>query len=140
MTNEGKTVKVHYTGQFTDGTVFDSSREREPLKITVGEGKLIPGFEETLIGMSIGEVTTVTIPPEKAYGPHYDQMVMKIPRTQLPEDLKPAIGQQVQMRGPDGQTAIALVSEVAEDSVTLDANHPLAGKELVFEIELIEIS
>ena len=140
MTNEGKTVKVHYTGKLTDGTVFDTSREREPLEFTIGQGQLIPGFENAAMDMQVGEIKTVTILPEEAYGPHHAEMVMVVPRTQLPEDLNPAIGQQLQMQRTDGQTAIVVVSATSEESITLDANHPLAGKDLVFEIEMVAIS
>ena len=140
MTNEGKTVKVHYTGKLTDGTVFDSSREREPLEFTIGTGQLIPGFENATIDMKVGDVKTVTIPAEEAYGPHHAEMVIVVPRTRLPEGLNPAVGQQLQMQRNDGQTAIVVVSDTSEESITLDANHPLAGKELTFEIELVEVS
>ena len=137
---EGDTVKVHYTGTLEDGTVFDSSRKRDPLEFTIGEGNIIPGFEEAVVGMVEGESKTVVIPPEEAYGPHQDEMVMSVGRDQLPPDLKPEVGQQLQSQQPDGQIAIFLVTEVDESSITVDANHPLAGKELTFEIELMEIS
>jgi FKBP-type peptidyl-prolyl cis-trans isomerase 2 len=137
---EGDTVKVHYTGTLEDGTVFDSSRKRDPLEFTIGDGNIIPGFEEAVVGMVEGESKTIAIPPEEAYGMHQDEMVMSVGRDQLPPDLKPEIGQQLQSRQSDGQIAVFLVTEVDETSITVDANHPLAGKELTFEIELMEIS
>ena len=139
MANDGDTVRVHYTGTLADGTVFDTSREREPLEFTVGSGNIIPGFEEATRDMQVGQVKTVTIPAEKAYGPHSDEMVMVVLRDQLPDDLNPAIGQQLQMQSPDGRIAAVVVSDVSETTITLDANHPLAGQDLTFEIELVEI-
>ena len=139
MANDGNTVKVHYTGTLEDGTIFDTSREREPLEFTLGEDSLIPGFEEAVKGMQVGQVKTVTIPAEGAYGPHRDDLVLTIGRDQLPENMDPGIGQQLQMKQPDGGTAIVVVSDVSETAITVDANHPLAGKDLTFEIELVEI-
>ncbi len=135
---DGDTVKVHYTGKLEDGTVFDSSIEREPLQFTIGEGQLIPGFEQAVVGMSPGESKTVEIPADEAY-PYREEMVLVVDRDQLPEDLQPEVGQQLQMRQPDGQTILVKVIDVSELSVTLDANHPLAGKDLTFDIQLVEI-
>ena len=139
MANDGDTVKVHYTGTLEDGTVFDTSRGREPLEFTLGEGTIIPGFEETVKGMQVGQTKTVTIPAEEAYGPHRDELVMVIERDKLPEGLNPAIGQQLEMQQADGGTAVVVVTDVSETTITIDANHPLAGKDLTFEIELVEI-
>ena len=139
MLDDGKTVKVHYTGTLTDGTMFDTSREREPLEFTLGGGELILGFEEAVKGMQIGQTKTVTIPPDEAYGPHRDELILVIQRDQLPDGLNPAIGQQLQMQRTDGGTAVVVVSDVSETTITIDANHPLAGKGLTFEIELVEI-
>ena len=139
IANDGDTVKVHYTGTLEDGTVFDTSREREPLEFTLGEGQLIPGFEEAVRGIQVGQTKTVTIPAEEAYGPHHDEMVMVVERDKLPEGLKPAIGQRLQMQQPDSGTAVVVVTDVSETTITIDANHPLAGKVLTFEIELVEI-
>lgn len=135
----GDTVKVHYTGMLEDGTVFDSSREREPLEFTLDEGQLIPGFEEAVKGMAPGEIKTVEIPPEKAYGPHHEDAVLHVPRDRMPEGLDPQVGDQLQVQSTSGQTFPALVTEVTDEEVTLDANHPLAGKTLTFEIELVAI-
>ncbi len=135
----GDTVKVHYTGKLDDGTVFDSSVEREPLQFTIGEGQIIPGFEEAVIGMNPGESKTAKISMDKAYGPHRKEMVAVVPREQIPADLKPEVGQQLQVRQPDGRAMIVVITDVSEASVTLDANHPLAGKDLTFDIQLVEI-
>jgi peptidylprolyl isomerase len=134
----GDTVKVHYTGKLQDGTVFDSSLEREPLELTIGQGEVIAGFEHALIGMKVGTSLTVTIPAEYAYGPYYDDRVFEVPRSQLPEDLEPQVGQILSYQDENG-TWNATVIEVSESMVTLDFNHPLAGKDLTFEIELVEI-
>jgi peptidylprolyl isomerase len=135
----GDTVTVHYTGSLKDGSVFDSSREREPLSFTIGEGKIIPGFEKAVLGMKPGESAKAEIPPEEGYGPHREEMVLAVDREQLPESLEPDIGQQLQMQRPDGNAMVVTVAEVSSTTVTLDANHPLAGKELVFDIELLDV-
>ncbi len=135
----GDTVQVHYTGTLEDGTVFDTSINRAPLQFTIGDGQIIPGFEQAVIGMNPGESKTTKVPADKAYGPHYEEMVLVVDRDQFPEHLKPEVGQQLQMRQPDGQTIVVAVTDVSESSVTLDANHPLAGKDLTFDIQLIEI-
>ena len=135
----GDTVKVHYTGKFEDGMIFDSSIDRDPLQFIIGEGQIIPGFEEAVLGMNLNESKTVKIPADKAYGLHHEELVAVIDRSQLPADLNPQIGQQLQNRQPDGQIIVAMVTEVTESSVTLDANHPLAGMDLTFDIQLVEI-
>ncbi|MCC7556793.1 MAG: peptidylprolyl isomerase [Methanoculleus marisnigri] len=136
---EGDTVKVHYTGKLEDGTVFDTSEERAPLEFTIGSGQIIPGFERAVVGMEPGEAKTATIPPEEAYGPRRDEMTITVDREQFPEDINPEPGQQLQVQQPDGRAAIVVVSDVSESSVTLDANHPLAGQPLTFDIELVDI-
>ena len=136
---DGDTVKVHYTGTLEGGTVFDTSMEREPLEFTLGAGKMIPGFEEAVKGMQVGQSKTVTIPADKAYGPHRDERILLIEREQLPEDLNPEVGQRLQMRQTVGPTIPVIVIEVTETVIVVDANHPLAGKDLTFEIELVEI-
>lgn len=135
----GDTVKVHYTGKLEDGTVFDTSIDRTPLEFTIGEGQIIPGFEQAVVGMNLGESKTTTIPVDKAYGPYREEMVLVIGREQFPADLHPEVGQRLQLHQVDGQTIIVTVTEVSEGSVTLDANHPLAGKDLIFDIQLVEI-
>lgn len=136
---DSDTVKVHYTGTLDDGTVFDTSVEREPLEFTLGEGMLIPGFEEAVKGMQVGQSKTVTIPAEEAYGPHLDDLILVIERNQLPEELDPEVGQILEATQEDGRIGVVTVTDVSETTITVDANHPLAGKDLTFEIELVEI-
>lgn len=135
----GDRVKVHYTGKLEDGTVFDSSLEGEPLEFTIGSGEIIPGFEDEIIGMEEGEKKTFTIPTDKAYGPHREELMLTVGRDEFPPDIQPSEGQQLQLRQPDGRVFYVVVIEVNEKTVTLDANHPLAGKDLTFDVELVEI-
>jgi peptidylprolyl isomerase len=135
----GDTVQVNYTGKLADGTVFDSSIGREPLEFTLGEGQMIPGFEKAVLGMKVGEKKTVTIPVDEAYGPHRDDLIVEVPREKLPSDLTPEVGQQLVMTRPDGAKMIVTITSVSDNSVMIDANHPLAGKDLTFEIELVKI-
>jgi len=135
----GDTVKVHYTGKLEDGSIFDSSIDRNPLEFTIGESQVIPGFEQAVVGMDLNETETVKIPEDKAYGPHREELVAEVDRSQLPADMKPEVGQQLQGRQSDGQVVVATVIAVSESNVTLDANHPLAGKALTFEIQLVAI-
>jgi peptidylprolyl isomerase len=134
------TVKVHYTGTTDDGVVFDSSREREPLEFTMGQGQLIPGFENAVEGMKVGDSAKVRIPSEEAYGEVRDDMVVDINRSQIPPDINPEVGMVLQMQQPDGSPLNVTIREVNDDSVKLDANHPLAGQALTFDIELVEIA
>ena len=136
----GDTVKVHYTGKLDDGTVFDTSRQREPIKFEVGRGQVVPGFDEAVVGMDVSESKTVTIPAEKAYGPHKEEMVVEVDRSQFPEELSPEVGQRLEVQTSDGNPLTVMVSAMEGSKVTLDANHPLAGKELTFEIELVEVA
>ncbi len=136
---KGDAVKVHYTGKFEDGSVFDSSREREPMQFTLGKGDLIKGFEEAVLGTSVGETRTISIPPDKGYGLHREELVFRVEKEKFPSAIEPAIGAKLQMRQPDGGVLEVRISRVTEDTVVLDANHPLAGKDLVFEIEVVEI-
>ncbi|HOI69880.1 MAG: peptidylprolyl isomerase [Methanothrix sp.] len=135
---EGDSVSLHYKGSFEDGTVFDSSETHGALKFTVGRGTVIPGFEEAVVGMKLGEAKTVTIPPEKGYGPRKEELLVRIARQELPPDLDPAVGQRIEFSKGDQRFELA-VSEVTEEAVTFDANHPLAGKTLVFDLLLLEI-
>lgn len=137
---DGNTVKVHYTGTLDDGTVFDTSREREPLEFTLGNGQLIPGFEKAVIGMEVGESTEVSIESDDAYGERRDDLELDVSMSDLPDDIDPQVGMQLQMQQQDGNAIPVQITEVKDESVTLDANHPLAGQDLNFEIELIEIS
>lgn len=136
----GQQVKVHYTGKLEDGTVFDSSRQREPLEFTLGQRQVIPGFDEAVEGMSVGETKTAHVPADKAYGPRRDDLVVDVPDEQLPESLEPQVGQKLQVRQPDGQVVDVAVTKVGDDGITIDANHPLAGKDLTFDIELVEVA
>lgn len=136
---QGDTVKVHYTGKLQDGTIFDTSINNEPLQFTLGEGQLIPGFEQAVIGMQPGETKTAQIPAEEAYGPHQPEMVMEVDRRQLPPNLNPEVGDQLQVRTGEGMSFVVTVTDISESSVTLDGNHPLAGKDLTFDIQLVEI-
>ncbi len=135
----GDTVKVHYTGRLDDESVFDSSREREPLQFTIGAGQVIPGFEEAVVGLEPGESATTRIEPENAYGALLDELKITVPRDNLPDDFSVSEGDHLQMRTQDGQVVRVRVLGVAEDAIVVDANHPLAGKPLSFEIELVEI-
>ncbi|MEJ2535100.1 MAG: peptidylprolyl isomerase [Gammaproteobacteria bacterium] len=135
----GDTVKNHYTGTLDDGTQFDSSEGRDPLEFELGSGQVIPGFEKAVEGMSVGDKKSINIAPEDAYGPRQDQMIQDVPKTALPPDLEPEVGMALQARGQDGQTLRLTVTDVAEDSITVDGNHPLAGKALTFDIELVHI-
>jgi peptidylprolyl isomerase len=135
----GDTVKIHYTGTLDDGTQFDSSKDREPLEFEVGSGQVIPGFDKAVEGMSVGEEKSVNIAFDDAYGPHNAQMVQEVPMSALPQGLEPETGMGLQAQGQDGQPINLLVTEVNENSITVDANHPLAGKDLNFDIELVAI-
>jgi peptidylprolyl isomerase len=135
----GDTVKVHYTGKLQDDTVFDTSAGGDPLEFTIGESHVISGFESAVTGMEAGDSKTVSLPPEQAYGPHHNELVFQVERGALPPDIDPAVGQQLQFQRPDGQVVALAVTGVGESTVTLDANHPLAGEELTFDLELVEI-
>jgi peptidylprolyl isomerase len=132
----GDTVRVHYTGTLGDGTEFDSSAGREPLAFTVGGGQVIPGFDEAIRGMEAGEQKTVTIPADEAYGHHRSEMVLQVERDALPEGLDPEVGDELALTTPEGQQVPVRVTEVTEEGVVLDANHPLAGEDLTFELTL----
>jgi FKBP-type peptidyl-prolyl cis-trans isomerase 2 len=132
-------VSVHYTGTLGNGTEFDSSVGRDPLQFTIGAGEMIPGFDEAVIGMKLDEVKTVVIPSDEAYGPYRDELVVEFDREELPVGQDWNVGDQVTLQGASGQIIPATVIEVTESTVTVDANHRLAGKDLTFEIRLVEI-
>jgi peptidylprolyl isomerase len=136
----GDTVKVHYTGTLDDGTIFDTSLERDPLEFTLGEKQMIPGFEAGVLGMEVDETKTVKIASDDAYGPHHDERVIEIPSSEVPADMTIQVGQTLELASPEGQSVIVQVKAITDDIVTLDANHPLAGKDLNFEIKLLEIA
>jgi peptidylprolyl isomerase len=135
----GDTVRVHYTGKLNDGSVFDTSFDGEPIEYKIGEGRLIAGFEQAVIGMAPGESKTTVIAAADAYGQYREEMVIEVERNQLPAHLKLEIGQTLQSVQQDGQLIRFLVTDLNEETVTLDANHPLAGEELTFDIQLVEI-
>ncbi len=135
----GDKVKVHYTGKLADGTIFDDSLNREPLEFTLGNNNLIAGFENAVIGMNAGDWKKVAIPSDQAYGPHIKELVIEVDRKQLPENLTPVIGAQLQISQAENQKIVVSISKITETRITLDANHPLAGKDLIFEIKLLEI-
>lgn len=136
----GDTVKIHYSGTLHDGTTFDSSAGRDPIEFAVGAGAVIPGFDKAVEGMTVGESKSITIPPEEAYGPHHEQLVQEVPADALPDGLTPELGMQLQGTRGDGETVLFTVTGIADDAITVDGNHPLAGHALNFEIELIEIA
>lgn len=134
------TVKVHYTGKLEDGQVFDSSVERgEPLKFTMGQGQLIPGFEDGIIDMKVNEKKTINISKENAYGEIREELVQEVPKSQLPENIKPEVGMGLTSQTQDGQEINLIVKDVKDESIVVDGNHPLAGKDLTFELEVVEI-
>lgn len=135
----GDKVKVNYVGKLTDGTVFDSSEGRAPLEFTLGEGMVIKGFEDAVADMSEGQSKEVTIPAEEAYGERREDLIVPVAREQFPDNLELKIGGTLQVKLQDGRTAQAGIAEIKEDQVTLDMNHPLAGKDLSFTIELAEV-
>ena len=135
----GDTVLVHYTGKLDDGSVFDSSRERTPIQFELGSGQVIAGFDGAIAGMEPGESKTEIIPCESAYGPHLSDMAISVDRKQIPDDVELVEGLQLQIQGPNNQPITVMVTEFDDLKVTLDANHPLAGKTLTFDLELIEI-
>lgn len=137
---DGDTVKVHYTGTLENGEVFDTSKEREPLEFQLGQGQLIPGFEKAVIGMSEGDSTTVDIPSDEAYGEVREDLIINVPKNQLPDDVEPQIGMQLQVNQQNGQPIPVRITEIKDEELVLDANHPLAGKDLTFNIELLEVA
>lgn len=137
---KGDTVKIHYHGRLTDGTTFDSSAGREPLEFELGSGMVIPGFDLGVSGMTVGEKKTINIPAAEAYGEKNEEMILEFPRAQFPADMTPEVGMQLNMSNNQGQNFPVVIVEVKEEVVMLDANHPLAGKELIFDLELVEIS
>jgi FKBP-type peptidyl-prolyl cis-trans isomerase 2 len=136
---QGDSVKVEYTGKLKDGSVFDTSANREPLEFTIGGGQIIPDFEEAVLGMNPGDSKTIDVPAERAYGPRREDMVVSVDRAQFPDDIRPEVGEQLQIKQPDGRAAVVTITEVSDDSVILDANHPLAGEDLTFDIQLVNV-
>lgn len=140
----GDTVRVHYEGQLSDGTIFDSSLEREPIEFILGQDTVIPGFEQAVIGMEVGESKDVSIPPEEGFGEYSEDLVVNIEKTILPPDINPELGMQLEVSPEEASSEeetprVFTIADIAEDSITLDGNHPLAGAEIAFKIELLEI-
>jgi peptidylprolyl isomerase len=136
---KGSDVKVHYTGRLDDGTVFDTSKDRDPLSFTLGEGQVISGFENAVEGMGEGESKEARIPAEEAYGERREELILSVPREQFPDEVEPEVGQRLQMQTQEGEVVPVMVADVEEDVVRLDANHPLAGRDLTFDIEVVEV-
>lgn len=136
---QNDTVKVHYTGKLTNGQVFDSSLEREPIEFTLGQGQLIPGFENGVIDMKVNEKKTINIPCAEAYGEVNDALFQEVKKEQLPPEIKPEVGMGLVSKNPDGTERQLRVAEVKEDAIVVDANHPLAGQDLIFDLEVVEI-
>ncbi len=135
----GDMVSVHYTGSLTDGAIFDSSRDRDPLSFTLGEGQVIAGFNHAVEGMEIGDVRTVTIAARDAYGEYRDEWAIEVNPSDIPPEIQPEVGMDLEMHQADGGSVPVRVTQVSAESITLDANHPLAGMDLTFEIELVSI-
>tara|TARA_B110000211_G_C13926051_1_gene485002 strand:+ start:175 stop:621 length:447 start_codon:yes stop_codon:yes gene_type:complete len=136
---ENNTVKVNYTGKLSDGQVFDSSEGKEPIEFTLGQGQLIPGFEKGLIDMELHEKKTITISKEEAYGEINQALIQEVKKSELPQEMAPEVGMGLVSKSPDGQEMNLLVIEVREESIVIDGNHPLAGKELIFDLEVVAI-
>lgn len=134
---QGDKVQTHYVGKLDDGTVFDSSEGNPPLEFTIGSRQVIPGYEQGVVGMDLGESKTVKIPVNEAYGPRRDDMILVLAREEFPPDMDPKVGDKLDMHQPDGAVAVVTVLETSPESVTLDANHPLAGQALTFNIKLV---
>ncbi|MCM4163214.1 MULTISPECIES: peptidylprolyl isomerase [unclassified Arenibacter] len=136
---ENDTVKVHYTGKLNNGQIFDSSLERDPIEVTLGQGQLIPGFEKELVNMEVNEKKTINVPKEEAYGDIMEELFHEINRKELPEDIKPEIGMMLMAKNPDGTENQLRITDVKEETIVIDANHVLAGQDLTFELELVAI-
>jgi FKBP-type peptidyl-prolyl cis-trans isomerase 2 len=136
---ENSTVKVNYTGKLADGQVFDSSEGKEPIEFTLGQGQLIPGFEKGLIDMKLNEKKTISMPKEDAYGEINEALIQEVNKSELPQEMEPKVGMGLVSKSPDGQEMNLMVIEVKDESIVIDGNHPLAGKDLIFDLEVVEI-
>ena len=135
----GDTVAVHYTGKLADGSVFDTSKDRDPIQFVLGQRRVIPGLDKAVAGMSPGETKTAEVPADEAYGPHKPELMVEFPRDRIPPGVSADVGQELQLQSADGRAMPAVVVEKSDAAITLDANHPLAGKDLTFELELVEL-
>ncbi|HJX30387.1 MAG TPA: peptidylprolyl isomerase [Thermodesulfobacteriota bacterium] len=140
LAKNGDKVKVHFTGKLKSGKVFDSSKDSKPLEFTIGAGEMMPGFEKEIIGMTNGDIKTFTVLPEEAYGSRREELVATVEKNHFPSDITPTIGQPLQITVPDGEVLDLLITSIDGDMVTIDANHPLAGEALLFEVELVGIA
>ncbi len=136
----GDKVKIHYTGKLENGSIFDSTREGAPVELVVGNRTVFPELEHGLIGMTVGESKNITLQPEQAFGPKRDDLIVRIDRGILPAEIKPEIGMQLQNKQPDGRLIAVTITDIKDNTITLDANHPLAGQTLILDVELIEIN
>ena len=135
----GDKVKIHYTGKLSDGRIFDTSKDRQPLEFTLGKGEVIAGFEKGVLGMGVGESKHIEVPPEDAYGERLTELVINVKKAEFPDDISPSVGLQLEIKSMDGEVTGVVITEVGDDFVTLDANHPLAGQTLFFDVKLIGI-
>lgn len=135
----GDTVSVHYTGKLDDGTQFDSSAGKDPLEFALGSGQVLPAFDNAVEGMAVGDTKSFNVAVDDAYGRRHEQLIQDVPRANLPDEMEPAVGMQFQAEGQDGQPIHLTVTEVKDDAITVDGNHPLAGQPLNFDIELVDI-
>jgi peptidylprolyl isomerase len=135
----GDTVRVHYRGSLSDGTVFDASEGRDPLQFAIGAGQVIPGFDQAVEGLCVGDRRTLTIPCAEAYGPHHEELMATVPRHDLPKDIHPEVGDEYQVNQPGQPPLVVRVAALTADTITLDGNHPLAGQDLTFDIHLVEV-
>jgi FKBP-type peptidyl-prolyl cis-trans isomerase 2 len=138
--HHGDTVKVHYTGRRQDGRIFATTKGREPIEVTIGSGKLMPGFEEGVVSMKVGERKSITLPPERAYGPWVPELLLDIDKKDFPNNITPDVGKELHVRHTDGSVLDFVITAMNENTVTMDANHPLAGETLDFDIHLLEVS
>jgi FKBP-type peptidyl-prolyl cis-trans isomerase SlpA len=135
----GDTVKVHFTGRLENGEVFGKSEEDQPIELTLGASEVIPGVESGILGMEVGEKKTIAVPPEQAYGPKREELVVEVKKSDLPENVVPAVGEPLRIRRSDGNHMEVFIADITKDTVTLDGNHPLAGVTLLFDLELVAI-
>jgi len=140
LAKNGDKVKVHFTGKLKSGKIFDSSKDSKPLEFTIGAGEMMPGFEKAIIGMTLGGTKAFTVLPEEAYGSRREELVATVEKSHFPPDITPTIGQPLQITLPEGEVLDLLITSIDGDMVTIDANHPLAGEALLFEVELVEIA
>ncbi len=140
LAQTGDTVKIHYTGKLTDQSVFDSSVNREPLEFTIGESGIINGLQQAVIGMGIGDKKSIVVSPEEAFGPVREELIVDVDREHLPENITPEVGEQLRVQKPDGSFIDVRITHTTDTAVTIDANHPLAGQTLLFDVELVEIA